>query len=318
MLEKFRQKLDTYLTLQQFPDSSLYKIKIAFRNVFIFINETLFESKESKKNRKKILCMKNKYSGTVLLLGSGPSLNNIGLDQIRYFQMQGGYVAATNTFLLSPKYREIEIDFYFMIDPDFWNTKFNRVIKIINSLINGGYFKGYLIQPANKNGLIPNYEKISYIDTRMPMTQKRKNFKPTKRSSFGYSVALSAIYTLKYYGFSRILFAGLDSNMYKYYRVMPNNELNFTRESFYADKFFNLDKLTDSYNEKIVKNLELPYCRDMRDILYANAFFLNDLRKISENCINVGHDESNDVAPRASLFYLVNSVPQSNVQSQMS
>jgi hypothetical protein len=295
-----RDLLDRIGTVQQYPDSRFFKVKVFLRDFGIFLYSHLNEPKLQKIRRKSILYDRNKFQGEVLLLGNGPSIDSIKIEQIKYFRKSGGKIANVNSFVLDSRINVLEPDFYFLTDPLFWDKDKNSQL-ILNLKI---YLQKnpncILVQPTNKEKVIESHSSYSYIDVRPSILKKKSKMNVFSRNNLSYSVILSAIMALKNFGFNRIYFAGIESDIYKHIYVDELNRL-ILQNSFYLGITSNKStkEMLQSQDGEPTRSNPL---RDMRDALYASAHFLNDFRIVSKGCINVGNDKSNDTCPRATLL----------------
>ena len=295
-----RNLLDRIGTVQQYPDSRFFKLKVFLRDFGIYLYSHLKEPKLQKINRKSIRLDNNKYKGEVLLLGNGPSIDSIKIEQIKYFRKSGGKIANVNSFVLDNRINIFEPDFYFLTDPLFWDKSknFQLIVNLKNYLQKNP--NCILVQPANKEKVIESHSNYSYIDVRPSIIKKKSKMNVKSRNNLSYSVILSAIMSLKNFGFNRIYFAGAESDIYKHICVDELNRL-ILQNTFYlgitSDKSTN--EILQSRDGEPTRENPL---RDIRDILYASAHFLNDFRIVSKGCINVGNDKSNDTCPRATLL----------------
>ena len=243
--------------------------------------------------------MKGKYSGHVLLLGNGPSCSNITLAQVENFKSFGGKVGVMNNFLLGNHIPLSYVDFYFLMDPDYWDPILDAestLVRRLASELESKKLELELVQPVGIPDVL-TYHKISYVEGHTVAGLFRWE-RPTIPFGYPNSVALRAISYLKYVGFSKIFFAGLDSDLYKYYFVDDLNALFTNSEKSH----FNSEEIQNQ-NGSSFHSLEGKEISNIVDMLYSNAVFMRDLRVLlGESGINVGLDRSNDVAPRACLI----------------
>jgi hypothetical protein len=209
-----------------------------------------------------------------------------------------------NGFLFSELSKKFLPDYYFVVDPAYWDSSNLEGVKLKNDL------RAYLqsinpsclfFQPANKNLLCPGHTNTLFIDGRVSAGLKRWS-KPNRPWGLPSSVTMIAISTMKYIGFKTIYFAGLDSNSYLNFFVDDLNEVKYTSSNTY---FFSqkVENVIDFYDHPNVQSMGDWPIRHMADVFYAAAIFMRDLKELADNrCINVGHDRTNDACPRASLL----------------
>ena len=300
-LSSLRQLLDEFPTEQQYPDSRWRRGKIFLRRLIIYTSELIYESSMSRLNRKNSVNFLNKYDGEVLLLGNGPSIKNLTKGQINYFKNMGGRVACVNDMFKSEMLNVLKPDLYFMIDPYYWN--YNNLTDT-NILLEKFLLENpncLLVQPSNQPNLSSRHSSYAYLDTRTSLFKSKKSMKAFSRNMFSYSVILLAMLALKDFGFRRIYLAGVESDFYKHIQIDHLNRLHLNLSSYSG--IATESKLNDILlqDENGLPILGTPL-RNMKDALHSFAYFLNDFQIVAENCINVGHDLSNDLLPRASLM----------------
>jgi hypothetical protein len=266
------------------------------------ISETLRESKESRLKRKGTKRLKNSKSGEVLLLGGGPSVLNLSIAQIERFQNSGGKVAVMNGFLFASLAREIRPDYYFILDPGYWDSSelskdFRKKLEELSI-----QFSFTLVHPSDKSSLLISNKSVIYVGGRIVSGLKRIA-NPYSFWGLPASTALVSIATLNFLGYKRIYFAGLDSDTYKKYFVNDLNEVLFSKDGNY---FYQEPSLTQAESYDVANNIlsmeGLPI-RNMADVLYSCAVFMRDMAWLAQNnCVNVGNDLSNDSSPRACLI----------------
>ena len=288
------------------PDTGpFHRTRLRLRAIASLVSETLRENPESRHRRHLIKKYKGTENGQVLILGNGPSVNNLTVGQILRFQAYGGKVVVMNDFLFSSLAIEFLPDYYFIFDPDYWKSTYqdnNRQLAL------NGYFEDInpnctLVQGANYSLLSETHGKYLFVDHRSIQGLWR-SANPNKPWGLPSSVAMGAIATMKYLGFSTIYFAGLDSDSYKSFFVDDLNEVMFSSANnyFYTQSDGLVDPFTNPASEARPMG-DWPI-RHMSDVLYAAAIFMRDFHwLVAENCVNVGNDRTNDSAPRACLLH---------------
>jgi len=214
-------------------------------------------------------------------------------------QKLGIPIAAMNSFCKLEVSAIVTPDYYFVIDPLIWADGDRDSAGIRSYLADRPEAK--VIQPVSFARL--QGEKTLFVET-LKNSGFTHNMDPTKRSSFPESVALTAIQTLKWLGYSPIYFAGLDSSVYKHYYIDALNRLNadYGSTHLYSKRAFEFDSLQGDISSREIL-AESPL-RGMKDVFYSNAVFYLAMERLCDGvCINVGtSDITNDVAPRASLW----------------
>lgn len=297
-----RRHISTWPGYQQLPDTGFFHgIKVRVRAAASFFSATVRENSEIRTRRRAIENLRGTYKGDVLILGNGPSVNNLTLAQIMRFQNNGGQILVMNGFLYSELSKKISPEFYFVIDPDYWNsknaegTKLRKAIQDYLEKINPNCL---LFQTATAELLCPKHGNTLFVDGRSIAGLKRWG-EPNKPWGLPSSVALAAISTMKYFGFENIYYAGLDSSSYLNFFVDDLSQVKYTS----ANTYFFSQNDDDPFNESNAQEMGNWPIRHMADVFYAAAIFLRDFKDLSDGkCINVGNDRTNDASPRACLL----------------
>jgi hypothetical protein len=303
----FRQQISKWPGYQQTHDFTLnHHLKMIGREFLGYLSETLRSSKDVKDRILRTKKLKNSLSGEVLFLGTGPSLANLTAEQLLYFRSSGGKIASLNGFMYTSIGKKIQPDFYFLGDPQIWDSDSEEDLAFRSDL------QKYLLEskheitlaiPANRTLWFQCQNKIIHWDHRNLAGLKQVGT-PDKPWGLSSSVTLIGISFLKFLGYSKIFFAGLDSNMNISYFVNHLNQLVTDHSSHYeyskaSKKFmFNQEYLAPNVKD----TLHTPI-RNMADLYFAQAIFFRDMYwMFGDNCINVGNDLSNDAASRACLL----------------
>ena len=301
-----RGNISSWPGYQYVPDTGIFhKSKLRLRAGASFISETLRETPETRKRRRSARMKRNTERGEILILGNGPSVNNLTIQQILRFKSHGGKIAVMNGFLFSDLSEKFLPDYYFIVDPAYWSaedgegTALTEKLKKYIEEINTGCV---LVQPGSNPVLCEKHSNYFFIDGRS-IAGLLRIAQPNRPWGLPASVAMMAISTLKYAGFETIYFAGLDSNTYKDFFVDDLNQVMFSAENnyFFTKDDIHGDEISKLFDEaRPMKDWPI---RHMSDVLYAAAIFMRDLHWLAgENCINVGGDRTNDSAPRACLL----------------
>lgn len=294
-----RQRISSWPGNQNYPGNTrLHHTKAKVRCLLTFLSSTIRTTKIERERLKSSKRQKNRFLGKqVLVLGNGPSINELDLLRVHNFKKRGGMIAVMNDFPLSTLAKEIIPNLYFVGDPEYWkgdesilseDLKNNILIALssINDLI--------IFQPNNRESLVPSKETIFFDHRSVAGLRRASN--PTKPWGLPASIAMIAIANCKYLGFSQIYFAGLDSTMYFNFIVNHINELGFDSTRNYFDPEMS------SLKQSVFFTTEWPV-RNLADVHYAQAVFLSELKTLcNENCINVGSDNTNDAAWRGCLI----------------
>ncbi len=299
-----RSTISDWPSYQQLPSpNSIDFIRCWTRALLSVVSGTLTQSEETKLRIRATSKLRYSESGSVLLIGNGPSSANITIRQVESFRRSGGKIAVMNSYFRSDLSRTIVPDYYFIVDPDYWFPRYKSTIK------DGRLFRDYvlkngpnitIVQPADRTPLVEGYLNYLYIDGRSAQGIFRFG-RPDKPWGLAPAVALYSIGTLKFLGFSSILFSGLDSNFINFFSV---NELNQVINKSHGMHFYGEEDDSQDALELIESNglTKLPF-QHLADLHYGHGIFLRDFYSLcQEGCINVGNDTTNDAAPRACLL----------------
>jgi hypothetical protein len=244
-------------------------------------------------------------SGEVLLIGNGPSAKGLTLAQAERFKRQGGKIAVMNNYYRSELSTLISPDYYFVVDPEFWKPSHEENANFKEEF--GQYIRKFaagctIIQGAGQTPILAAEDKYIYLDGRSVAGLVRIA-RPDKPWGLPASVTMLAISTLRYLGHTRIYFTGLDSNMHNHFFINHKNEILFDTNEYYSySRNQRNDDRQDPGSPGVQPVINDPI-RHMADLLYAQGIFLRDLYWLCSNdCVNVGNDQTNDAAPRACLL----------------
>lgn len=244
-------------------------------------------------------------SGEVLLIGNGPSAGGLTVSQVERFRRQGGKIAVMNSFYRSTLSKVVSPDYYFVVDPEFWKPSHEAHANFKEEFAQ--YVENFaaectIVQPAGQIPILPTKHEYVFLDGRS-VAGLIRIARPDKPWGLPASVAMLAIATLRFLGHSRIYFTGLDSNMHNHFFIDHKNEILFDTNEYYSySKNQRDDNRQDAGSQGVQPVINDPI-RHMADLLYAQGIFLRDLYWLCSNdCVNVGNDQTNDAAPRACLL----------------
>lgn len=302
-----RSRISTWPWYQHMPGKHLllHNFKLKLRVLLSLISETARMTQETRNKIKRTRALKDSVTAPVLVIGSGPSVKNLTPRQIVQFRDSGGKIAVMNGFADSYLAEIINPDYYFIMDLDYWRST-NP-----NDLENLARIRDFLlrqspdctfVQPADQVDLFEGHPHYVYIDGRSVAGLYRKA-RPDQPWGLPGSVAMTAIATLRFLGHSIIYFTGLDSDASRHYFVNDLNQLIWDSKNYYyyEDRAFQ-EKRSESLEPGV---LQVPagLLNNFADVLYSDAVFRRDLYwLLSDKCVNVGNDHTNDAAPRACLL----------------
>lgn len=300
-----RARISRWPHYQQIKDTGpLQRVRLILRVILTLISETLRENKTSRQNRRRTKKLRNSQKGEVLLLGGGPSVANLSIAQIERFKRNGGKIAVMNGFVFSELATSISLDYYFILDPGYWDsselsTEFRRKLQELSLNPLSSFM---LVHPSNQTNLVEKSMDVIHVGGR-DLSGLMKIASPYSFWGLPASTALIAISTLKFLGFKRIYFAGLESNTYKNYFVNDLNEVLFAKDGNYFYTEPKLEQNESFQSDTGILSMEGSPIRHMADVLYSCAVFMRDMSWLmKEKCVNVGNDATNDAAPRACLL----------------
>ena len=307
MLKKVRSKISSWPWYQEGPDGNIFHhyLRMKLRVLLSLFADTLRMNKEVKKRIKDTSKRQESEFCEVLVIGNGPSANSLTENQYLRFKSSGGKILVMNGFVDSPLADFIKPDYYCLMDLGYWNpvheSEFGRLTKI-SELLTASSDSITFMQPANQSKLFENYSNYLFFDGRS-IAGIRRIARPDKPWGLPGSVAMMAIASLKFLGHKVIYFTGLDSDASRHYFVNDLNELLWDSRNYY---FYTSEEKAESRTDIVedgVYKVPPGLINNFVDLLYSDAVFRRDLRWLmSENCINVGGDRTNDAAPRACLL----------------
>lgn len=229
----------------------------------------------------------------LLVIGNGPSANDLTLEQVNLLRLKSCEFAVMNEFhrniylssMLSPNY-------YFLSDPGFYEKNFENRKRDLSDFLqaNPDCFE---VRPANINPKLLFGSRVLYFNPISGAGIFRK-FNPLKWRSYPDSVLFAALCFAIFRGYNPIYLIGADNSMYKYHFYSKDMRIQVRRSTGFH-----------SYEEPETVSETLPnITRSMSDVLYAHAVFLHDLKRFcAAKVVNVGiTDETNDALPKACLL----------------
>lgn len=303
-LSAIRTKLGTWPGYQQVPlnpISDLLRLKV---RVFVSLFSNVLKMSYSDWQA---LIQSNRESGTftgrILVLANGPSVNSLSVQQIQNFLDGGGKLAVMNGYIESPLSKIFIPDFYFMMDPVNW------VLPKSGDLVFKSRLEGYLndneskitfVQPVRLPKYSPEHGKYLMVSSLCSSGLFRgKN--PFICWGLASSTMLVSLAVLKRLGFNEIFVGGVDGNSYLNYEVDVMNQLNFksSNHHFYEEARLDAD---DSQSSHFGVDFDRSILRGIHDVLYAEAILRRDFHFISEGkFFNVTGGSQNDLMPQVSL-----------------
>lgn len=303
-LSAIRSRLGSWPGYQQVPLNPLCDLLRLKLRVVLSLLSNVFKMSISdwqaltQSNRKS-----GTFSGRILVLANGPSVNSLSVQQIQNFLNGGGKLAVMNGYIESPLSEIFVPDFYFMMDPVNWALPKSgdfvfkdRLDKYLND--NGS--KITFVQPVR----LPKYslEHGEYLMVSSLCSSglfRAKN--PFICWGLASSTMLVSLAVLKRLGFNEIFVGGVDGNSYLNYEVDNLNQINFksSNHHFYEEVRLDADNAQSSH---FGVDFDRSILRGIHDVLYAEAILRRDFLYISEGkFFNVTGGLQNDLMPQVSL-----------------
>jgi hypothetical protein len=301
---RIRNRISKWPSYQQIPQPySLDTFAAKLRELLSLVSKTLTMDRSVKQRLLQTKSLKNTRSNPVLIIGGGPSARKLTVEQVMNFKASGGSIAVMNNFFRSEISQIITPDYYFAVDPEYWNpvfsaSKYDR--QDLEEYINISGSTLTVVQPVIFEPLSQNHTNYIYVDGRSTQGILRRA-RPDKPWGLPAAVALYSISTLKFLGHRDIYFTGLDSNFVNFFFVSElNNVVNRPQGQHFYEDAADISNALEPIDT--AGHQSLPF-RHLADLYYGHSIFLRDLYWLTkESCINVGNDESNDSAPRACLL----------------
>jgi hypothetical protein len=303
-LSAIRSKLGTWPGYQQIPLNpirDLLKLKL---RVFISLISNVFKMSFSdwqaviQSNRKS-----GTFTGRILVLANGPSVNLLSVQQIQNFLNGGGKLAVMNGYVESPLSEIFIPDFYFMMDPVNWalpkSGDFvfkNRLEKYLKD--NGN--KITFVQPVG----LPKYS-LGHGEYLMVSSLCSSGLFRAKNPFICWGLASStmlvSLAVLKRLGFNEIFVGGVDGNSYLNYEVDNLNQIHFKSSNHHFYEVAGSDA-DDAQSSHFGVDFNRSILRGIHDVLYAEAILRRDFHDISQGkFFNVTGGLQNDLMPQVSL-----------------
>ncbi len=302
-----RSRITKWPGYQQVPQRRLtHKITMKMRVLLSFLSVSARLEKSFRERISVTRHLRGTKSGEVLLIGNGPSAGSLTLAQVERFRRQGGKIAVMNSYYRSALSTVVSPDYYFVVDPEFWKSSHEENANFKEEFAQ--YIENFaaectIIQGAGQTPILSTEHKYIFLDGRSVAGLVRIA-RPDRPWGLPASVTMLAIATLRFLGHPRIYFTGLDSNMHNHFFINHSNEILFDTNGYYSYSKNQRDDNRQDAGSRGVQQVINDPIRHMADLLYANGIFLRDLYWLCSNdCVNVGNDQTNDAAPRACLLF---------------
>ena len=304
-LDSLRNTISNWPSYQNFPRDFLKsRVKVFTREYtsMIFKLSRRVKSKEKKLLRGFEQLVGSKESDMLLIIGGGPSVNNLSIEQINRFKACGGEIMVMNDFAISKLAKLVKVDYYILCDPEYWNIK-----AVPSEARKHAIVRQYLdqntsitvIQPTGFSKIVSR-ERILYISP-LPTVGLRKYENPIGFWGHPNYVSLYSLAIARAFAYKEVYFAGLDSSTYRHYEVDDLNRVKYraTESHFYSNEAIEIFK--ESKNVFFQHPLNV-FQKSIIDVLYGEIIYRRSFEYLSRGYINVGSDPYNDACFRASLI----------------
>lgn len=297
-----RENISRWPSYQSVPTGeAAFVIKLKIRVLLSLLSQVLRTSLPDWKIIFSARKVKGSYqSSEILVIANGPTVLTLDATKLMRFKSQGGFVAVMNGFVYSTFSDQLVPDFYFLMDPTTWSEDSSPGFREILT----NYIKSNpgitIVQPLNLPKIITDHEKYLFVSP-FCVSGLVKSSNPFTAWGLASSTALVSLGCVKFMGFRRIYFAGLDGDSYRGFKINEFNQLYFGPDShrFYQSDESNDDTNSDLNSFFIPRNL----LTSMADVLYAEAILRRDFNLISNgNFINISGGDANDLGPRVCLI----------------
>ncbi len=297
-----RETISRWPSYQSVPTGKVvFVIKLKIRVLLSLLSQILRTSLSDWKIILSARKIKGVYqSSEILVIANGPTVLTLDTTRLVRFKSQGGFIAVMNGFVYSTISHQLIPDFYFLMDPTTWSEESSPGFrKKLADYIEANP-DVTIVQPLNLPRIIPEHKKFLFVSP-FCVSGLVKSTNPFTAWGLASSTALVSLGCVKFMGFRRIYFAGLDGDSYRGFKIDDFNQLYFGPDSH---RFYQSEKLIDNTDSDlnaffIPRNL----LTNMADVLHAEAILRRDFSLISGgHFINVSGGDANDLGPRACLI----------------
>lgn len=280
---------------QHMPDHAILgKIWQWLAGFLYFLKQEILYFPKSAKRLRSLRQMRNtKKNKPVLIIGNGPSAITVTKEHIKKLKLRNADVITMNNYDKTAISDEIIPEFHFLLDPEYQREEFDGRKSIVTYLASHPEIQ--VIQSSLVPAELIGNQKPLFVNG-IQAVGLWKSDSPLKANTYPQGVLFSALKFAHFLGYSPIYVTGIDNSFYK-------NHLHNQIGTIVIDTN-GLHAYSDESNGKFAKTI--PFLtRNMSDVLFAHAIFLQDLRKFGKGktIVNVGlSDYTNDAFPFACLL----------------
>ncbi len=297
-----RKTISKWPSYQSVPTGKAdFVIKLKIRVLLSLISQVLRTSLTEWKIIFATRKIKGNYqSSEVLVIANGPTVLTLETAKLLHFKNQGGCIAVMNGYVYSTISEHLVPDFYFLMDPTTWSEKSSPGFREkLTSYIESNP-SVTIVQPLNLPRIISEHEKYLFVSP-FCVSGLVKSTNPFTAWGLASSTALVSLGCVKFMGFRRIYFAGLDGDSYRGFQINDFNQLYFGPDSH---RFYQNDQSSDNTDSDL-NSFFIPrdLLTSMADVLYAEAILRRDFNLVSNgDFINISGGDANDLGPRVCLI----------------
>jgi len=280
---------------QHMPSSGMYsKIWQWLAGFAYFLKQEILYFRKSRNRLLSLRKIKNTKKGKpILIIGNGPSSLTLTTEQVIRLRLQGAEVITMNNFDKMQISCDVIPDYHFLLDPEFQDVENGRSESIQTYL--ESHPEILLIQSSLISKPF-NWTNQTLFVNGVQAVGLWKSNSPLKANTYPQGVLFSALKFAHFLGFTPIYVTGVDNSYYKNHFHNQLGEVIVITEGMHSYT----NEISGKYDKTI------PYLtRNMSDVLFAHAIFLQDLKKFSKgkSVINVGlTDWTNDAFPFGCLL----------------
>lgn len=214
-----------------------------------------------------------KYDKIALVLGNGPSLRKLNVEDIEKYSPD---IFVVNDFYLKPIARLIQPQYYCLSDPDSLiqpSIEMRHSASATLDYIETNNCTLILSHFYRKLQIPTSIKKIFFNDREFTIFSK--NINPCKPRGYSSLTVLKALSVAIYFGYKKIYILGIDNTEFKAIFGSKNNELWMRTDKLYEDK--NLEAFTyPVYSSGGISGKFLQYAIWFGDFLkFSNGKIIN-------------------------------------------
>lgn len=170
-----------------------------------------------------------------LVLGNGPSLQNLDISQVKEFQLQGGKIYVVNFYNENELAREIVPDYFVFADPVFISSGWqnNARVRETWSYIEKHGLTVFTAATTTHTNLPHNVIRYTFND--LSLQGWSRNTSPRRARGFIGITAYHAISISEYLGHNMIFTCGIDNTSFLYLELSPDGKVGLRPHHSYKE-----------------------------------------------------------------------------------